>query len=182
MKYSFLSLTAFSAVIMVSACSNNEDVPSSEDTPAEVSVSVPTETPVAPSENVVVEASALVNPNEASQSQLETLTAVAGVNSDLVSALIETRPFENAQAFDTFLAQYMGDEAREIVYSKLFIPMNLNTTPEADFMIIPGVGKKMAHEFEEYRPYNDMAQFDKEISKYVDAKELARLRQYVTLD
>ena len=39
----------------------------------------------------------------------------------------------------------------------------------------------MAHEFEEYRPYVDMAQFRREIGKYVDDKELARLERLVYL-
>ena len=38
-----------------------------------------------------------------------------------------------------------------------FIPLNLNTATEADFMTIPGVGKRMAHEFEEYRPWKTQA-------------------------
>ena len=40
----------------------------------------------------------------------------------------------------------------------------------------------MAHEFEEYRPYTSMEQFRREIGKYVDDDEVARLDQYVTLD
>ena len=37
----------------------------------------------------------------------------------------------------------------------------------------------MVHEFEEYRPYRVMAQFRREIGKYVDQNELARLGKYV---
>ncbi len=44
-------------------------------------------------------------------------------------------------------------------------------------MLIPGAGKRMAHEFEEYRPWKAWAQFDKEIGKYVNAQEVARLAQ-----
>jgi hypothetical protein len=40
----------------------------------------------------------------------------------------------------------------------------------------------MAHEFDEYRPYTDMEQFRREIGKYVDEDEVARLEQYVVLD
>ena len=36
-----------------------------------------------------------------------------------------------------------------------------------------------AHEFEEYRSYRAMAQFRREIGKYVDDDEVARLEQYV---
>jgi hypothetical protein len=37
----------------------------------------------------------------------------------------------------------------------------------------------MLHEFEEYRPYTSMAQFRREIGKYVDDEELERLAQHV---
>jgi hypothetical protein len=39
----------------------------------------------------------------------------------------------------------------------------------------------MRHEFEEYRPYSDIARFRREIGKYVDNAEVARLEQYVTI-
>ena len=41
---------------------------------------------------------------------------------------------------------------------------------------------RMVHEFEEYRPYTRMEQFRREIGKYVDANEVARLESYVTLE
>ena len=44
---------------------------------------------------------------------------------------------------------------------------------------MPGIGKKMTHEFLEYRPYKNLAQFRKEIGKYVDEKELNRLERFV---
>ncbi len=40
----------------------------------------------------------------------------------------------------------------------------------------------MLREFKEYRPWKSWGQFDKEIGKYVDAKEVARLKRYVTID
>ncbi len=39
----------------------------------------------------------------------------------------------------------------------------------------------MLHEFKEYRPYKAMPQFRREIGKYVDAKEVARLEMYVKI-
>ena len=49
-------------------------------------------------------------------------------------------------------------------------------------MLIPGLGPKMLHEFKEYRPYKAIAQFRREIGKYVDEKEVARLEGYVRVD
>lgn len=57
--------------------------------------------------------------------------------------------------------------------------LNLNTTPEDEFMSIPGVGENMAHEFEEYRPYSSINQFRKEIAKYVDMEQVTAYEQYV---
>jgi hypothetical protein len=39
----------------------------------------------------------------------------------------------------------------------------------------------MQHEFEEYRPYRGIEQFRREIGKYVDSAEVARLERYVTI-
>ena len=43
-------------------------------------------------------------------------------------------------------------------------------------------GRGMLREFKEYRPYKNIEQFRKEIGKYVDKKEVARLEKYVTLN
>ena len=62
------------------------------------------------------------------------------------------------------------------------MPVELNTATEEEILALPGIGKKMAHEFEEYRPYKNIDQFRREIGKYVDDKELARLERLVYLD
>ena len=70
-------------------------------------------------------------------------------------------------------------ENTEELFKKIFVPLNLNTTEEKAFKMIPGVGDKMAHEFEEYRPYTSILQFKREIGKYVDQQEVARYLDYV---
>jgi hypothetical protein len=40
----------------------------------------------------------------------------------------------------------------------------------------------MLHEFKEYRPYKAIEQFRREIGKYVDKREVARLERYVTIN
>jgi DNA uptake protein ComE-like DNA-binding protein len=58
--------------------------------------------------------------------------------------------------------------------------LNVNTASEEEFLAhIPGFGKKMAHEFEEYRPYRSIQQFRREIGKYVDAAQVAEYEKYV---
>jgi hypothetical protein len=46
---------------------------------------------------------------------------------------------------------------------------------------VPRIARRMAHEFEEYRPWRNWAQFDRDIGKYVTNTpgELERLRSYV---
>ena len=56
----------------------------------------------------------------------------------------------------------------------MFVQINLNTATDEEILMIPGTGKRMLREFLEYRPYKTLAQFHKEIGKYVDNKELAR--------
>jgi DNA uptake protein ComE-like DNA-binding protein len=60
-------------------------------------------------------------------------------------------------------------------------PLDLNTASGEEMVLIPGVGRRLRHEFEEYRPYKDMARFRREIGKYVDEAEVARLEKYVTI-
>lgn len=58
--------------------------------------------------------------------------------------------------------------------------INLNTASMDDFKTVPGVGDRMAHEFDEYRPYVSIQQFRREIGKYnVDDSTLAVYEQYV---
>jgi DNA uptake protein ComE-like DNA-binding protein len=57
--------------------------------------------------------------------------------------------------------------------------IDLNTATDEEILRIPGVGKKMLREFKEYRPYTSMEQFRREMGKYVDKAEVARLEQYV---
>ena len=63
--------------------------------------------------------------------------------------------------------------------------VNLNTaTKEEFFAAIPNLGNRMAHEFEEYRPYKSIQQFRKEIGKYVDQAKVAEYEKsvYVPID
>jgi hypothetical protein len=39
----------------------------------------------------------------------------------------------------------------------------------------------MLREFKEYRPYDSIEKFRKEIGKYVDTKEVARLERFVVV-
>jgi DNA uptake protein ComE-like DNA-binding protein len=97
----------------------------------------------------------------------------------IVKAIIAARPFDSVTDLNKLLlANKLTQEQAMDFYRTAFVHINLNTATAAEIMLIPGAGKRMAHEFEEYRPWKTWAQFDKEIGKYVDAKEVARLAQY----
>jgi len=120
--------------------------------------------------------SGVVNPNRAGQGEL---LALPHLDAALVEEILERRPFLSMTELNAFLSESLGEEQRAELYVQLFVPMNLNTTAEEDFLLVPGVGPRLAHEFEEYRPYQAMAQFRREIGKYVDEEEVAVLEQYV---
>jgi DNA uptake protein ComE-like DNA-binding protein len=59
--------------------------------------------------------------------------------------------------------------------------ININTATDAEILAIPGMGPRMLREFKEYRPYTSIEQFRREIGKYVDKAEVARLEQYIVI-
>jgi DNA uptake protein ComE-like DNA-binding protein len=121
----------------------------------------------------------LVNPNTADMDELQ---ALPDVDDEIAQAIIDGRPYRSAVDLDTALARVLDDQQREALYTRLFRPIDLNTASEAEILLIPGMSKKMAYEFVEYRPYRSIEQFRREIGKYVDDDEVARLESYVTLD
>lgn len=118
-----------------------------------------------------VELTTVLNANLATEADLNRI----GLSSEQVTQILNKRPFLSMNDLDTLLK----GENKEELYKKVFVPFNLNTTEEKDFKIIPGVGDRMAHEFEEYRPYISIKQFKREIGKYVDQDEVARYLNYV---
>lgn len=105
---------------------------------------------------------------------------VPHLNAALATQVLAKRPFKTAVDLDKALAAAgLTKEQRTEAYAKLFVPINLNTAADEEILLIPGVGNRMMKEFKEYRPYTALAQFHREIGKYVDNTELARLEQYV---
>lgn len=118
----------------------------------------------------------ILDANLASEQELK---AIPQLKPDLVKKLVEGRPFLALADLHAVLSASLTKEQLAAVYPKLFLHINLNTATREEILQVPGVGARMAHEFEEYRPYKALAQFRKEIGKYVDEKEVARLEQYV---
>jgi DNA uptake protein ComE-like DNA-binding protein len=119
----------------------------------------------------------VIDPNVATEAQLK---AVPGLSADHVRQILERRPFTGMVELDALLAKSVAREKLKEIYRSLFIHINLNSATREEILLVPGVGPRMAHEFEEYRPYRaGLPQFRKEIGKYVDKTEVARLEQYV---
>jgi len=119
-----------------------------------------------------------INLNTASR---EEILLVPGVGQRMAHEFEEYRPYKGMAQFRREIGKYVDEDEIARMEQYVFVPLDLNTASEADILTIPGVGKRMAHEFEEYRPYKSLEQFRREIGKYVDDKELARLERYVTL-
>lgn len=122
----------------------------------------------------------LLDPNTAAASELASLPAMTPA---IVMAMIGRRalaPFKSVVELNKFLLEQKltADQAKEF-YRRAFVPINLNTGSREEFLLIPGVGARMAAELAEYRPWKAWAQFDKEIGKYVGQQETDRLKQYV---
>jgi DNA uptake protein ComE-like DNA-binding protein len=119
----------------------------------------------------------LLDPNMAADGDLQQLPQMTPA---VVKGLIARRPFKSVVELNKFLLEQKltPDQAKEF-YRKAFVPINLNTGTREEFLLIPGVGSRMAAELAEYRPWKTWAQFDKEIGKYVGQQETDRLKQYV---
>ena len=175
------TLAAAALIAIVGACATDKKSDGTDSVSAGTTP-LATPTPAAPvTESAPVMTASLgskLDPNAASREQLMT---VPGMNAAAVDALIAGRPYANMIAADKALAAHADAAVRKQVYAQVWKPIDLNTATKAEIMLIPGVGEKMHHEFEEYRPYKDIAQFDRSIGKYVDKTELARLRSYVSI-
>ena len=97
----------------------------------------------------------------------------------IAKAVVAKRPFASISDLNTLLlAQGLTQAQANDFYKKAFVHINLNTATPAEILLVPNAGKRMVHEFDEYRPWRSYAQFAKEIGKYVGADGAAALAQY----
>ena len=106
---------------------------------------------------------------------------IPGVGDKMAHEFEEYRPYTSILQFKWEIGKYVDEQEVARYLDYVFVPVELNTSSEDDIKALPGIGKKMTHEFLEYRPYENLAQFRKEIGKYVDDKELSRLERFVYL-
>jgi DNA uptake protein ComE-like DNA-binding protein len=120
----------------------------------------------------------VLNPDLATEAEL---TALPGLNATIAKAIVASKPFMNMSELNGFLEkQGLTAEQRTALWPRLFLPINLLSASDEEILMVPGAGRRMLREFKEYRPYKGgLAAWRKEIGKYVDAAEVARLEQYV---
>jgi len=111
----------------------------------------------------------------------EEILLIPGAGKRMVREFAEYRPWKTWAQFDKEISKYVGQPETDRLKQYVFIPVNLNTATDEDILSIPGAGARMVREFKEYRPWKTKEQFDKEIGKYVGAKETARLWRYVVI-
>lgn len=119
-----------------------------------------------------------INLNTATRDEI---LLIPGAGNRMAREFAEYRPWKAWAQFDKEIGKYVGPQETARLAQYGFIPVNLNTATDEDILSIPGAGRRMVREFKEYRPWKTMAQFDKEIGKYVDAKEVKRLARYVVI-
>ncbi len=111
----------------------------------------------------------------------EEILLVPGAGKRMAREFAEYRPWKSYAQFEKEIGKYVDAKEVARLAQYTFIPVNINTATDEDVFSIPGAGKRMVREFKEYRPWQTQAQFEKEIGKYVDAKEVKRLWRYVTI-
>jgi len=112
----------------------------------------------------------------------EEIMLIPGAGARMVREFSEYRPWKTWAQFDKEIGKYVGQAEVDRLKQYVFIPVNLNTAADADILSIPGAGQRMVREFKEYRPWKTKEQFEKEIGKYVGAKEVSRLWRYVVIE
>ena len=167
-KFAFAAAIA-GRTLALAACSGDADE------------TVITDDATTPAQMETVEATDTQTVIDAGTATAEDLAGIDGISAELAAAIVAGQPYADVTAFNTVLMESLTEEQAATVRERVFVPVNLNEATEEQIRLIPGMTDKMVHEFEEYRPYEDMAEFDREIGKYVDEAEVARFRNYVTL-
>jgi DNA uptake protein ComE-like DNA-binding protein len=119
-----------------------------------------------------------VNLNTASR---EEILLIPGVGTRMLREFQEYKPYAALAVFHREIDKYVDDAELARLEQYVFVPLDLNKASDADLMTIPGLGNRMLREFKEYRPYDGIERFRREIGKYVSKEEVARLERYVTI-
>ena len=170
-----LAVTALAALALAACGDRGGDAPDSvgaaQPTIAAADSAAPAAAPTAGTAS-----GALLHPDSVTREQL---MAIPGMTAAAADAVLGGRPHADMRAVDRALAPHLGEPVRDSVYARVWSPIDLNAATDEEILLIPGVGARMLREFKEYRPYDGIAKFRREIGKYVDEAEVARLERYV---
>jgi DNA uptake protein ComE-like DNA-binding protein len=107
------------------------------------------------------------------------LAGMPNITPAIAHAIVAKRPFASITELNALLvSQGLTPQQATELYPRAFVHINLNTATPEEILLVPGAGRRMTHEFAEYRPWRNWAQFDREIGKYVGAEATAKLAQY----
>jgi radical SAM superfamily enzyme with C-terminal helix-hairpin-helix motif len=93
----------------------------------------------------------------------------------------EYKPYVSYAQFRREIGKYVNEQEVAHLEQYTYIPIELNTASDSAILSIPGAGARVLREFKEYRPYRSIEQFRREMGKYWNEKEVARLERYVTI-
>ena len=159
------------AALVLAGCSQGDE--DAADVAVEAEAGADAAAPV-----TAAEAGAVLDARTATAAQL---AGANGISPELAEAIVAGQPYATVVALNAKLRETLSEEAAAAVLENVFVPVNLNTASREEIELIPGMTSRMVGEFLEYRPYEDMNEFNREIGKYVDEAEVARFRRYVTL-
>ena len=111
------------------------------------------------------------------------LMLIPGVDAAKLKAIKAGRPWKSFEQFQAEMGKTASPTEVARVEQYLFIPIELNTWTDPIMDSFAGIGvgtPRWKREFAEYRPWTSMAQFEREISKYLRSRpqELKRLERY----
>ena len=112
---------------------------------------------------------------------LSALVALAACSSDSNKAADTTTTVADTPVAAPTAASTTTSTTSATANAAAIVPININTATDAEILRIPGVGPRMLREFKEYRPWTSIEQFRREIGKYVDKAEVARLEKYIVI-
>ncbi|MCC6772108.1 MAG: hypothetical protein IT360_12935 [Gemmatimonadaceae bacterium] len=104
---------------------------------------------------------------------------IPNIGSRMLREFKEYRPYKGLAVFKREMGKYVKPDEVDRLAGYVFVPMDINTASDEDLLTIPGLGSRMLREFKEYRPYKAIEQFRREMGKYVNPPEVARLERYI---
>jgi hypothetical protein len=119
----------------------------------------------------------LVEPNVAADS---TLAKLPGLNAAAIEALKSAKPLLSIVTVDSILASKGLTKAqRTDLYGKMFVHVDINRGPDAEFLLIPGVDATKLAAIKAGRPWKSFDQFQTSFGKATSPAEAARVEQYL---